>query len=420
VTGLLGEPFWSPVGSGGAVGRGIDAAAGLAAGEAAGLAAGEAAGEAAVLAAADGEADAAGDAAGDEATAGAVVGLAGAVVGAAAAGLVGAAGAADWQAARAGTSIASAARTDSALGVRGVIVLAAMIQAILRPLESLALHTSSFLERLNAAAQANNSWLCVGLDPDPNLVPPELKRGDAGEWVPRFVAGIVEATRDLVCCYKPNIAFFEALGLPGQVALRAVLKSIPDGIPVLVDAKRGDTPQTMRAYARAIFEDLGADAVTCNPYPGGDSLAPFFDYPDRGVFVLCKTSNPGAGEIQDLLVDGAEPLFLRVARRATSWDTHGTLGLVVGATYPADVAAGRQIVPRVPILLPGVGAQAGDLERSVRAAVDFDGAGALVNASRTVLYASAGADWQTAARAEADRLRTAINAARVPGATLSR
>ena len=169
--------------------------------------------------------------------------------------------------------------------------------------------TSSFLERLHAAARSNDSWLCVGLDPDPALVP-------GGVGIDAFLRGIVEATRDLVCCYKPNLAYFEALGLPGQEALRALLSDLPREIPVLVDAKRGDTPQTMRAYARAIFEDLDADAVTVNPYLGGDALEPFFVYPDRGVFVLCKTSNPGAGEIQDLVVDGGEPLFLRVARRA--------------------------------------------------------------------------------------------------------
>jgi orotidine-5'-phosphate decarboxylase len=277
-----------------------------------------------------------------------------------------------------------------------------------------------FHERLLGLASANASWLCVGLDPDPALVPAHLKSDDAGEWVPRFLHGIVEATRDLVCCYKPNIAFFEALGLPGQRALRTLLQLIPRDIPVLVDAKRGDTPQTMRAYARAIFEDLDVDAVTVNPYLGGDSLEPFFSYPGRGVFVLCKTSNPGAVEIQDLIVEGSEPLFLRVARRAVAWETRGTLGLVVGATYPADVAAVRQIAPYAPILLPGVGAQAGDLERSVQAGVDAGGGGAIVNASRTVLYASAGADWQSAARAEANRLREAINAARAPSATASR
>jgi orotidine-5'-phosphate decarboxylase len=234
-----------------------------------------------------------------------------------------------------------------------------------------------------------------------------------------FLLGVLEATRDLVCCYKPNLAFFEALGLDGQRALRTVLRNVPSEIPVLVDAKRGDTPQTMRAYARAIFDELGADAVTVNPYMGGDSLTPFFDYADRGVFVLCKTSNPGAVELQDLVVD-SEPLFLRVVRRALAWDKRATLGLVVGATYPSDVAAVRELAPDVPILLPGVGAQAGDLERSVQAALDRQGGGALVNASRSVLYASRGSDWQAAARAEAARVREAINAARASRATAVR
>jgi orotidine-5'-phosphate decarboxylase len=273
--------------------------------------------------------------------------------------------------------------------------------------------STSFLDRLNAAARANDSWLCVGLDPDPAFVPHGLAVDD-------FLKGIIAATRDLVCCYKPNLAFYEALGLPGQHALRTLLEAIPSELPVLIDAKRGDTPQTMQAYARALFDDLRADAVTVNPYLGGDSLGPFFAYPDRGVFVLCKTSNAGAGEIQDLLVEGSEPLFLRVARRALTWDKHGTLGLVVGATYPADVASVRRIAPRAPILLPGVGAQAGDLEKSVRAGVDADGSGAIVNASRTILYASAASDWQAAARAEAQRLRGAINAARASGATAGR
>lgn len=274
------------------------------------------------------------------------------------------------------------------------------------------MRTLSFLERLHAAAQSNASWLCVGLDPDPAFVPP-------GVGVDAFLRGIVDATRDLVCCYKPNVAFYEALGMPGQHALRSLLAYAPPDIPLLIDAKRGDTPQTMRAYARAIFEDLDADAVTVSPYLGSDSLEPFFAYPDRGVFVLCKTSNSGARELQDLVVQpGGDPLFLEVARRALAWDRHGTLGLVVGATYPADVATVRQIASDVPILLPGVGAQTGDLERSVQAGVDASGQRAIVNASRTVLYASSGADWQSAARAEASRLRAAINRARaatVPG-----
>jgi orotidine-5'-phosphate decarboxylase len=275
------------------------------------------------------------------------------------------------------------------------------------------LRTSSFLERLHVAARVNNSWLCVGLDPDPSAIP-------TGVAIDAFLHGVVDATRDLVCCFKPNLGFFEALGLPGQRLLRELRAIIPAEIPLLIDAKRGDTPQTMQAYARAIFDDLDADAVTVNPYLGGDSLEPFFAYPDRGVFVLCKTSNPGAGEIQDLVVNDSEPLFLHVARRATTWDTHGTLGLVVGATYPQDVAAVRRVAPRAPILLPGVGVQAGDLERSVHAGLDAHGGGTIVNASRSVLYASSGADWQTAARAEAVHLRDAINTARASAATAVR
>jgi len=271
---------------------------------------------------------------------------------------------------------------------------------------------STFLERLHAAARANESWLCVGLDPDPSLAPETVA-------IPDFLRGIIEATSDLVCCFKPNIAFFEALGLEGQHALRSVLAAIPASVPVLLDAKRGDTPHTMRAYAQAIFDDLGADAVTVSPYLGGDALSPFLERADRGVFVLCKTSNPGAGEIQDLEVGGT-PLFLHVARLALEWDRHRSVGLVVGATYPRDVATVRRVAPEAPILLPGVGAQAGDLEASVRAGVDARAERAIVNASRTILYASRGTDWQAAARSEADRLRQSINSARMGSAAPAR
>ncbi len=268
----------------------------------------------------------------------------------------------------------------------------------------------TFLERLHAAADANQSWLCVGLDPTPG-VPLDVA----------FLQGIVEATRDLVCCYKPNLAFYEAHGLSGQSALRSLLATIPRHIPVLIDAKRGDTPHTMAAYARAIFDDLHADAVTLNPYLGADALAPFLDYPDRGVFILCKTSNAGAAELQDLrLAESGEPLFLHIARRALSWDRHGTVGLVVGATYPEDVARVRSIAPHAPILLPGVGAQEGDLAVSVQAAVDARGERVIVNASRSVVYASGGSDWQEAARAEAQRLQKAINTARGEALVASR
>jgi orotidine-5'-phosphate decarboxylase len=268
----------------------------------------------------------------------------------------------------------------------------------------------------------------VGLDPDPSLAPPGVVSGRAAdEWITAFNRGIVEATHDLVCCFKPNLAFYEAFGEAGLRALRKTVKLIePTGVPVLADAKRADIGNTSRGYAQALFEDLEADAATVNPYLGGDSLAPFFAYPDRGVFVLCKTSNPGSGDLQDLVVSGAggntEPLYLHVARAAQSWDMHGTLGLVVGATYPEQLARVREAVPSVPILVPGVGAQAGDLDASVRAAAGTGPSSmAIVNASRGVLYASRGSDWQEAARSAARELRQAIQAARtgtIPAAGL--
>ncbi len=281
--------------------------------------------------------------------------------------------------------------------------------------------TPPFLDKLEAAARTNRSWLCVGLDPDPALAPPALARGEPAEWVAAFNRGIVEATSDLVCCYKPNLAFYEALGLSGLAALRATLDAIPSHIPVLADAKRGDVDSTARAYARALFETWGFDAATVSPYLGGDSLAPFFAYRDRGVFVLARTSNPGGADLQGLLVPtpdgGTEPLYLSVARRALEWGRDGTPGLVVGATYPAELAAVRAIAPEAPILVPGVGAQAGDLEAAVRAGVDARGGRAIVNASRSVLYASRESDWQDRARAAALRLRDGIEAARDVQAT---
>jgi orotidine-5'-phosphate decarboxylase len=173
-----------------------------------------------------------------------------------------------------------------------------------------------------------------------------------------------------------------------------------------------------QAYARAVFDDLGADAVTVSPYLGGDSLEPFLAYPDRGVFVLVKTSNPGGGEFQDARLADGQPLYLHVARQALGWPRQASLGLVVGATYPSEVAAVRQLAPDVPILLPGIGAQAGDLEGSVQAGADAQGGNLLVSASRSIMFASSSSDWQAAARAEADRVRRAINAARPRSATL--
>jgi orotidine-5'-phosphate decarboxylase len=221
----------------------------------------------------------------------------------------------------------------------------------------------------------------------------------------------MDATGDLACAFKPNIAFFEALGQAGYEALQRLMK-VPRTVPVILDAKRGDIGSTAEAYARAVFDQLGADAVTLSPYLGSDSLEPFLRRADRGCFVLCKTSNAGSSDIQDLTVAG-EPIYIHVARLAAhSWNNNGNLGLVVGATHPEALLRVRAICPDLPLLVPGVGAQGGDLEASVRAAVDAHGEQVLINASRSILYASDGADFAAAARAEALRLRDAINAAR--------
>lgn len=265
---------------------------------------------------------------------------------------------------------------------------------------------SAFRERFEAAADAHGSLLCVGLDPDPERIP-------RGVSVRDFLAAVVEATADLVCCYKPNAAFFESRGAEGYEELRALIASVPGGAPVLLDAKRGDVGHTAEHYARAVFGQLGAHAVTVSPYLGRDAVEPFLAWGDRHVFVLCRTSNAGAGDFQDLRAgEGGRPLYLEVAAAAREWNGRGNAGLVVGATYPDEAREVRAICPDMLLLLPGVGAQGGALEAAVRAARDARGGGVIVNASRGVLYASDGADFAAAARREAMRLRDAIEAAR--------
>ena len=272
---------------------------------------------------------------------------------------------------------------------------------------------TAFSTKLADASARNRSLLCVGLDPDPRLAPPALVGQDG--WVARFVLGIVEATVDLVCAFKPNFAFYEALGDEGYRGLRAVMDGLPKDVVSIGDAKRGDVESTAAAYARALFEVWGFDAVTVSPYLGGDSLDPFTRYADRAVIVICKTSNRGSGDLQDLDVSwqgAAMPLYEAVARQVVARNTAGNLGLVVGATYPEQLARVRSIAPDLPILVPGVGAQQGDLEAAATAGLDAAGGGILVNASRGVLYASSGDDWQAAARAAALDLRDRIDAVR--------
>lgn len=267
----------------------------------------------------------------------------------------------------------------------------------------------TFQEKLRAAATQNQSLLCVGLDPDQAQLP-DCVRGQDNPTL-YFLKHLIDATADLVCAYKPNYAFFGALGEAGWPTLKATLEHIPPGIPVLLDAKVGDIGNTAEQYARMFFEVLGADALTVNPYMGRDAVAPFLAYPDKGVFLLCLTSNKGAADFeQQELADG--PLYLRVARKACEWNTARNCGLVVGATQAQAFAQLRQLAPDLPFLVPGVGAQGGDLEAVVRHGADAQGAGLLINASRAVLYASGGPDFAAAGRQAAQQLREQIEACR--------
>jgi orotidine-5'-phosphate decarboxylase len=273
-----------------------------------------------------------------------------------------------------------------------------------------------FREKLAEATDRRHSLLCVGLDPDPRLAPPHLVGQDG--WVERFCLGIVEATADLVCAYKPNLAFFEALGLDGWHGLRRTLDGLPKDVVSIGDAKRGDIGSTAEAYATALYDVWGFDVVTVSPLLGPDTLQPFLKYQDRGIFALCKTSNPGSGTLQDLPVpwDGTTmPLYEAIARQMATLDASeaaGQIGLVVGATYPAQLGEIRAVAPDLPFLVPGIGAQQGDVWAAVAAALDAHGRGIVVNASRGVTYASQGQDWQQAARDAATALRERLEAAR--------
>ncbi len=261
----------------------------------------------------------------------------------------------------------------------------------------------NFIEKLAQAAHKNNSLLCVGLDPDPKLMPPGLS-------IAEFNREIIAATRDLVCAYKPNLAFYEAQGIAGLEALQQTVSYIPQDIPVIGDGKRGDIGNTAKAYARALFEHFNFDAVTVNPYLGSDSVEPFLQYQDRGVFILCRTSNAGAMDFQSLRCEpGGIPLFEMVARKASQWNTHGNIGLVVGATYPEELKQLRQSYPDMPLLIPGVGAQGGDLALVVRYGADIKREKTIINSSRQILYASSDKDFAPAARRAAQELRDQIN-----------
>jgi len=263
----------------------------------------------------------------------------------------------------------------------------------------------NFIEKLTTIARKNKSLLCVGLDPDPGLMPDKV-------GIFEFNKAIIDATSDLVCAYKPNLAFYEALGNEGLTALKRTVDYISEDIPVIADAKRGDIGNTAKAYAQAIFSHFNFDATTVSPYLGFDSVEPFIQYHDKGVFILCRTSNAGAADFQSLrceIENGHRPLFEIVALKASQWNIHDNIGLVVGATYPEELRLIRQNHSDMPLLIPGIGAQGGDLALTVRYGVDARGEKAIINSSRQIIYASREKDFAEAARHVASTLRDQIN-----------
>ena len=271
----------------------------------------------------------------------------------------------------------------------------------------------TFTQLLSAAQRTNNSLLCAGLDPDLAKLPTHLQgKPDA---VFEFCAAIVDATADLACSFKPQIAYFAAMGAEAALErLMVYMRERAPNVPVILDAKRGDIGSTAQQYAREAFERYGAHAVTLSPFMGRDSVEPYLEYTDKGVFLLCRTSNPGGSDLQNQRladVPGQPKLFEHLAYLAqTEWNTNGQVGLVVGATFPAEIARVRELAPTVPLLIPGVGAQGGDADATVKAGATANGM-AVINSSRAILYASSGADFAQAARAAALATRDLLNAA---------
>jgi len=271
---------------------------------------------------------------------------------------------------------------------------------------------SGFTQQLNEAWDRNNSLVCVGLDPEIERLPASI----AAEPSPifQFNRAIIDATADVVCCYKPQFAHYAAYEAEDQLerTIDYIHQNHPH-VPVILDSKRGDVGNTAERYAIEAFERYKADAVTVNPYLGGDSLEPFLKHADKGVIILCRTSNPGARDIQDLQVEGSRRLYHVIADLAAKrWNSRGNCMLVVGATYPRELAEIREIVGDMPFLVPGVGAQGGDVVQAVTNGRTRSGKGLVISSSRAILYASSGADFATAARNAAVTLRDQINAAR--------
>lgn len=271
----------------------------------------------------------------------------------------------------------------------------------------------TFLKKLNKIIKKNNSLLCIGLDSYERKIPPHLKR----EKNPIFSFNklIINKTHDLICAYKLNIAFYQGRGIEGIKQLKMTFDFINTNYPditTILDAKIGDIDSTNENYVKFVFDYLKADAVTVHPYLGQETLQPFLERTDKGIFVLCRTSNPGAGEFQDLLVDG-EPLYLKVARQVVErWNVNGNCMLVVGATYPDELTNVRKIAGEMTFLVPGIGVQGGDVEKTVKAGLNSQKAGLIINSSRGIIFASQGSDFAQRVRDKAMKLRDQINSFR--------
>jgi orotidine-5'-phosphate decarboxylase len=267
----------------------------------------------------------------------------------------------------------------------------------------------NFTDRLRSVQATQNSLLCIGLDPDPARLPKSVARAD--NPVQEFNRQIIAETSDLVCAYKLNLAFYESLGRKGWEALEHSLSIIPAGVITIGDAKRGDIGNSSEAYARLLLKELNFRSTTVNPYMGEDSVRPFLQNPEQGAFILAVTSNPGAKDFQHLPVRG-KPLYEHVIAKVKKWNVAQNAGLVVGATRPREMKRIRSLVPAMPILIPGIGAQGGDVEAAVRYGCTKQGDLALLTSSRGIIYASAGDDFARAARQAAISVRTQINAYR--------
>ena len=270
---------------------------------------------------------------------------------------------------------------------------------------------SHFIEQLERAWDVNGSLVCVGLDPEIERFPPQVV--DQPSPIFQFNKAIIDATADIVCAYKPQFAHYAAYEAEDQLE-RTIdyIQSTYPGIPVILDSKRGDVGNTAERYAIEAFERYHADAVTVSPYLGGDSMEPFLKYEDKGVIILCRTSNPGAGDLQDLDVGGRRLFHVVAELAARRWNTRGNCALVVGATYPRELAEVREIVGNMPFLVPGVGAQGGDVAQAVQSGQTGAGAGLVISSSRSILYASSGENYVSAAREATLKLRDQINASR--------